>query len=153
MLSARSDGPYMTDIAMQPRPMRDTSGPVRPSLRLCIAVSRSMDMRGVDHRLSPRRRRNVTKCNKLSQKCIELSQAEMDTAAKALSRSVSPPMRSGGAHADGACGTHPANGWFTGEAYMGVFNSRGTRLCGGLCFLVLVFGFVVGCLFAVLALV
>src|SRR3569833_3352677 len=121
MLSARSDGPYIPNIAKQPKPKHDTTRPERPSQRLCIAVSRSMDTRGVDHRPSPRRRRNVTKCNKLSQKCIELSQAEMDTAAKARSRCVSPPMRSGGAHADGACGTHPANGWFTGEAYMRVF--------------------------------
>src|SRR5690242_4062905 len=37
MLSARSAGPYRSDMPIRPRPSWATSGPVLPSLRVCIA--------------------------------------------------------------------------------------------------------------------
>ena len=37
-LSARSDGPYIPDIAMQPSPSSGTSGPAFPSLRVRIVA-------------------------------------------------------------------------------------------------------------------
>ena len=36
MLSARSAGPYMPDMPMQPSPIAETSGPLLPSLRRLI---------------------------------------------------------------------------------------------------------------------
>src|SRR5690348_13775991 len=39
MASWRSAGPYVPDIAMQPRPIAETSGPLFPSLRVCIAAT------------------------------------------------------------------------------------------------------------------
>jgi hypothetical protein len=38
MLSARSAGPYMPDMPMQPSPSTDTDGPVRPRLILSMAL-------------------------------------------------------------------------------------------------------------------
>src|SRR5947209_7978520 len=42
MLSARSAGPYMPDMPMQPRPRAETSGPVDPSLRLTMASQHTL---------------------------------------------------------------------------------------------------------------
>src|SRR5436190_20546486 len=39
MLSARSAGPYRSDMPMHPSPSSDTSGPVRPSLRVRTATA------------------------------------------------------------------------------------------------------------------
>ena len=42
MLSARSLGPYMPDMPMQPRPTIETFGPVLPSLRVIMPCLRSI---------------------------------------------------------------------------------------------------------------
>src|SRR3954462_5031581 len=51
MLSARSAGPYMPDMAIAPRPTSDVMGPAAPSWRFLIG--RSYPPRGIRRRATP----------------------------------------------------------------------------------------------------
>ena len=47
MLSARSAGPYMSDMPMQPRPMAETLGPCGPRVLFFMISENTMGYDGV----------------------------------------------------------------------------------------------------------